>query len=207
MSGDDIPLDTQRYGAVVLAGGLARRMGGVDKGLISIADKPMIQHVVEAVAPSVAELVINANRNLAVYEELGYPVVQDDIPGHLGPLAGLNTGLNHLSTRYVFMCPCDSPFIDSNLVRALFKSCEQEAAEIAVAHDGQRLQPVFCVVDRKVAPSLQRFLNAGERKIDKWFLQHRVCEVEAKSYENSFRNINTIEEKVQAETDLGLMHD
>ncbi|MBX2824471.1 MAG: NTP transferase domain-containing protein, partial [Gammaproteobacteria bacterium] len=98
-------------GAVVLAGGLARRMDGRDKGLIPLAGMPLAGWALSRVRPQVEKVIINANRNIADYAELGEPVVPDSREGHLGPLAGLLTGLEILETDAVFMCPCDSPFV------------------------------------------------------------------------------------------------
>jgi len=99
-------------GAVILAGGLARRMGGVDKGLVKVAGKPMVQYALDCVQPHVSALVINANRNVDQYSEFGVPVVPDKLAGHQGPLAGLSAGMAAMSSDVVLMCPCDSPFIE-----------------------------------------------------------------------------------------------
>lgn len=192
-------------GAVVLAGGLARRMGGQDKGLVKLAGKPMASYALDVLGKLVSRCVINANRNIEAYAQLApssVDVVPDSREGHLGPLAGLCTALETLETDYVLMCPCDSPFLQTELVRALIEQCQQQGADIAVAHDGQRLQPVFSVVHRRVKASLDKFLDAGERKIDRWFLQNNVIEVEASAYTDSFRNINTEQELANAERDL-----
>jgi len=186
-------------GAVILAGGLARRMGGVDKGLVMLAGKPMVQHTLETLRPRVASIIINANRNTGDYEKFGVPVVADRHAGHLGPLAGLSAAISALETDYVFMCPCDSPFLQIALFDALTSGCIDSNADLAVPYDGERLQPVFCVVHRRVQSSLDRFLESGERKIDRWFSSHTVQQVRAEAFSESFRNINTEEERLLAE--------
>ncbi|MFK7890562.1 MAG: molybdenum cofactor guanylyltransferase MobA [Granulosicoccus sp.] len=206
------------FGAVVLAGGLARRMNGQDKGLVSLSGKPMVLYALECVLPLVDKCVINANRNRDTYERFGasalsmmfttlllppeIDVVPDQMPGHLGPLAGLSAGIEALDTDYVFMCPCDSPFLQSSLVEALLKQCVHEDADIAVPFDGERLQPVFCVVNRRVKSSLDAFLLSGERKIDSWFATHDVQRVDAVEFIDCFANINTEQERLQAEQAL-----
>ena len=95
---------------IILAGGQARRMGGQDKGLIQLAQKPMIEYVLNAIKPQVDEIIINANRNQVVYEKYGYPVVADQIEGYCGPLAGMASGLQTAETPFVVTVPCDSPF-------------------------------------------------------------------------------------------------
>lgn len=186
-------------GAVVLAGGLARRMNGRDKGLIELADKPMVEWVIEAISSQVDGLIINANRNLDQYGAYGYPVCEDNISGHLGPLAGLQTGLLHLDFDAVFMCPCDSPFVPTSMVFRLVDGLVDNNADIAVAHDGDRLQPVFCLVRRSVNESLRQFLESGERKIDRWYAGENVIQVDFSDTPDAFSNINTETERVAAE--------
>lgn len=192
----------QTVGAVILAGGLARRMGGQDKGLVQLAGKPMVQYALDTLSPLVDKLVINANRNLAVYRNLGVDVVEDDLQGHQGPLAGLSAGIKALHTDYVCMCPCDSPFLHRDLFVDLLDTCIAENSDVAVPHDGQRLQPVFCVVHRRVLTTLDEFLASGERKIDKWFMQNKLSTIDAAGFSDSFRNINTEQELLSAEAEL-----
>lgn len=192
----------ETVGAVVLAGGLARRMGGQDKGLVTVHQRPMAAWVVDTIGPSVDRLIVNANRNRSQYEALGAEVVADTLTGHLGPLAGLSAAMCVLDTDYIFMCPCDSPFIDPTLLDHLGLALLAKSAEIAVAHDGERLQPVFSVLSRSLRHSLLEFLENGERKIDKWYSMHSMIEVDSSSYRNSFRNINTDDERIAAEAEL-----
>jgi len=166
----------QRIGAVVLAGGLARRMGGRDKGLIQIGEQPMASWVISAIRPQVHDIVINANRNHDAYASLGVQVIADRHSGHIGPLAGLSAAMHHLSTDYVFMCPCDSPFVDASIVSLLGEPCMDKAADISVAHDGERMQPVFCVAHRCCLESLDAYLASGERKIDRWYAMQNTVE-------------------------------
>lgn len=206
MSDNDVTAMSEVYadvGAVILAGGLARRMGGQDKGLVTLAGKPMASYALETVMSLVSRCVINANRNEEIYAQLGAEsVIADARSGHLGPLAGLSAAIAHLETEYVIMCPCDSPFLQAGLIKELIQQIRHNDADIAAAHDGERLQPVFCIVNRRVKSSLEHFLDNGERKIDRWFLSHTLVEVDASQYRDSFRNINTNEELAIAEGDL-----
>lgn len=197
-------LDDQqaRVGAVVLAGGLARRMGGQDKGLVDIANKPMAGWAVDAIRPHVHELVINANRNHDEYSKLGCHVVADRHSGHIGPLAGLSAAIHYLDTDYVFMCPCDSPFINAGLVDLLGRACLANGSDVAVAHDGERMQPVFCLVHKRTLASLDAYLESGERKIDRWYATQKTVDVDCSSVAESFRNINTEEERIAALAEL-----
>lgn len=189
-------------GAVILAGGLSRRMRGRDKGLIPLAGRPMIQWVLDAVTPQVQQLIVNANRNLDEYRQLGVDVFPDSESGHLGPLAGLLTGMQNLSTEHILMCPCDSPFVPAELVARLRASLETAAADIAVVHDGERMQPVFCLARCSLAADLSAFLSSGERKIDRWFAKQKTVESDFSDLSSAFQNINSEAELEAAELSL-----
>lgn len=191
-----------RVAAVVLAGGLARRMGGVDKGLVELNGKPMVEWALQRILPQVGRVIINANRNPELYGRFAVPVVADAIEGHLGPLAGLLTAMQYFDEDYVFMCPCDSPFLPPTMVKTLYDAMQSESAGIAVATDGERQQPVFLLAHKKCLPSLQKFLAAGERKIDRWFNEEKLVEVSFAGHADAFRNINTEEELMAVEKEL-----
>jgi molybdopterin-guanine dinucleotide biosynthesis protein A len=184
---------------VVLAGGQGSRMGGVDKGLQEFRGRPMVAHVLEALAPQVGELLVNANRNPEAYERFGYRVIADEIPGFAGPLAGFERGLAHASGALVVTAPCDSPFLPRDLVARLRAGLEREAAELAVAKTGDQAHPVFCLMRRDVHASLAAFLASGQRKIDRWYATHRFVEVPFDDEAEAFLNINTREELASLE--------
>lgn len=189
-------------GAVILAGGLARRMGGQDKGLVELGNKPMVCWTLDAVEHLTSDIVINANRNREIYESFGKPVINDLHEGHLGPLAGLYSAMQSLSRQHVFMCPCDSPFVQPSLLAKLKQAVDNSDGDIFVAHDGERLQPVFAIVSASLSGSLDEFLKSGERKIDKWYSAHNMIGVDCSDCQDSFRNINTEEERLAAEQEL-----
>jgi molybdopterin-guanine dinucleotide biosynthesis protein A len=178
---------------ILLAGGQGRRMGGVDKGLQLLRGKPMAQHVIERFAPQVDELLINANQNIEQYQGLGYRVIPDAIGGFVGPLAGLHRGLSEAAHPLVVTAPCDSPFLPLDLVAKLHAALEQQNAELAVARTGDQPHPVFCLCRKSVLGSLTAFLESGGRKIDRWYAQLKVADVDFVD-EAAFRNINTREE-------------
>ncbi len=178
---------------IVLAGGQGRRMGGVDKGLQLLRGKPMAQHVIERFAPQVAELLINANQNIEQYQQLGYRVIPDAIVGFAGPLAGLHRGLSEATHPLVVTAPCDSPFLPLDLVAQLKAALDKNDADLAVAKTGDQPHPVFSLCRKSVLPGLTAFLESGGRKIDAWYAQLKVAEVQFAD-EAAFRNINTREE-------------
>lgn len=184
---------------LILAGGLARRMGGGDKGLRMFRGKPMVAHAIERLAPQVEALVINANQNREAYAALGYPVIADAIAGFAGPLAGLHAGLSRCTTPLMVTAPCDSPFLPLDLVASLKAALEKADAQLAVAQCEGRAQPVFVLCRREVLDSLNAFLAGGGRKIDAWYAALKVVEVPFADAA-AFANINTPEELERLET-------
>lgn len=185
---------------VILAGGLARRMGGNDKGLLEVNDKPMVLHIRDLLRPQVDHLMINANRNLQAYAALtDCPVVPDQVGDFAGPLAGMASALFQCRTPYLVAVPCDSPFVAPDLVRRLHQARQQQQADIAMATAGDKLQPVFVLLSRDLRGSLQAFLDSGGRKIIDWYYQHKVIEVDFADRAEMFENINTPEEQRRIE--------
>ena len=179
---------------LVLAGGQGRRMGSVDKGLVVLQGRPLIRHVIERFGAQVDEILINANRNIADYEALGYPVIRDHVEGFAGPLAGLHAGLMHAEHPLVATAPCDSPFLPLDLVARLSKALAAGQKDLAVARTADQPHPVFALVRRSVLPHLARFLAGGGRKIDAWYASLKTVEVAFDDEADAFRNINTAAE-------------
>lgn len=197
----------EQISAVVLAGGRASRMGGVDKGWMDLNGKPLIQHVLDHILPQVSRCLINANRSLDAYGTLSLPVVTDLVPGFEGPLMGIATGLHHATTDWVLFVPCDGPFLPETLAARMLDSALKYDADIAVAHDGKRLQPVVALIKRDLLESVQAVLAEGERKIDRWYAQQRMVTVDFSDYPDAFVNINRksdIDELQQMPKLLGL---
>jgi molybdopterin-guanine dinucleotide biosynthesis protein A len=179
---------------MVLAGGLGRRMGGVDKGLVEFRGRPMVETVIERFRPQVDELLINANRNAEAYASFGCRVIPDALPDFAGPLAGLQTGLMSASHELVATVPCDSPFLPSDLISRLKTALVAEDAQLAVAVTDGQAQPVFCLCRRDVLSHLTTFLQQGGRKIDAWYATLKVVEVNFDDEADAFANINTPQE-------------
>jgi molybdopterin-guanine dinucleotide biosynthesis protein A len=185
---------------VILAGGLGRRMGGIDKGLQELRGRPMVHWVVERLAPQVDELLINANQNGERYAAFGHRVVPDQIPDFAGPLAGLHAALSAAAHPLVATAPCDSPFLPADLVSRLFSALTATNADLAVARTFDQPHPVFCLCRRDVQPHLTEFLAGGGRKIDRWYATLKVVEVAFDDEAEAFENINTREELGRFET-------
>jgi len=177
--------------AVILAGGRSLRMGGNDKGLLPVLGKPMIEYIIETLRPQVGQIVINANRNLKRYQQYGYPVIQDMMGEYFGPLVGMASGIQHAKTEFVVTVPCDSPLLPKKLVNNLYHQLLKDDAEIAVAQDSERMQPVFALLRSELLPDLLRYLDAGGRKIDTWYAQHKTAMTDFSNTSNAFMNINS----------------
>jgi molybdopterin-guanine dinucleotide biosynthesis protein A len=193
-----IPLE--QITGLILAGGRGSRMGGVDKGLQNHHGIPLALHALLRLQPQVGELMLNANRNLGAYEALGAPVWPDALPDYPGPLAGLMAGLERCETPYLVTVPCDSPNFPPDLVARLAHALQTEDADIAMAatrEQGElRTQPVFCLLRAALMEDLVAYLQAGERKIDRWTGRHRVAVVEFDDAA-AFFNANTVAELQQ----------
>lgn len=180
---------------VILAGGQAARMGGQDKGLVLLNDKPLIQHVIDRLSPQTDKILINANRNQEKYAEFG-PVFCDQFKDFPGPMGGIHAGLVNAQTDWVGFIPCDSPQINQDLVERFCRAVKPQT-DILVAHDGDHQQPVFTLYHKRVLPKLSAFLERGDRKI---ILLYKECHTEYVDFSDSpncFVNLNTPEELAQ----------
>jgi molybdopterin-guanine dinucleotide biosynthesis protein A len=195
-----IPLED--ISAVILAGGRARRMSGEDKGLIELKGRPLIYHIITALRPQVGEILINANRNLERYRAFGYPVIEDIMGDFFGPLVGMATGMQATDKPYLLTVPCDSPLVPAQLAGSLYRALIGEKAELSVAHDGVRMQPVFALLDCRLLPGLLDYLNGGGRKIDTWYARHRLALADFSAVPEMFLNLNTPEDKTALESRL-----
>ncbi|NNC67648.1 MAG: molybdenum cofactor guanylyltransferase MobA [Gammaproteobacteria bacterium] len=181
---------------MILAGGKARRMGGIDKGLIKINGQAMIQYVLDVLKPQVKQILINANRNVSEYKKFGYPVISDQLEDFQGPLAGIAASMEVAKTKYICTCPCDGPLIARDLISRLFSEVSKtNDIKIAVAYDGKRLQPVYALIDCELLTNLIDYLKSGERKIDRWYTQHNFKAVDFSDRQDCFININTPEDQ------------
>jgi len=169
---------------VLLAGGLARRMGGGDKCLRPLAGRPLLAHIVERVSPQVDRLVLNANGDPERFGEFRLEVVADQIEGFAGPLAGILAAMDWARThvpdaRWLASFPSDAPFLPADLVTRLLSVCKAQAKPLACAASGGRTHPVVGLWPVALAEDLRHAMWEEEmRKIDLWTARHGVAEVE-----------------------------
>lgn len=175
---------------VILAGGQGLRMGG-NKTLRQLRGRPLIDWVHSAVSPGSAEVLISANENSGAYAHLGCDVVADGMPGHAGPLAGLQAAMRRARHDWIASVPCDTPFLPQDLIARLFEAAGEGPAAVAVA--GGRRQPTIALYRKSVLPRLDAYLESGERKAGKW-LDALRANAAVFDDAHAFININTQDE-------------
>lgn len=177
---------------VILAGGQARRMGGKDKGLVTLNNKPLIDYVHDRLAEQGAHVAVNANRNQETYAQYGQ-VFSDVFEGFPGPLGGIHAAMAQLDCEWYGFVPCDCPNLPHNLLEKMYQTISDDT-EIVVAHDGESVQPVVTMYKRSVFERLENFLNNGDRKI---VLLYNICKTEFVDFSDehdAFINLNTPDE-------------
>jgi molybdopterin-guanine dinucleotide biosynthesis protein A len=194
---------------IVLAGGRGSRMGGVDKGLQLYSETPLAKHAIERLQPQVGKLLINANRNLEIYQtwgsEVNAEVIVDGLADFAGPLAGFLAGLQYCKTSFLMTVPCDTPRFPSNLVARLSEALVQNDADMAMVSSPDEMgvlrhQPVFCLMKQTLLESLKAFTDADGRKIGAWAAQQKLVRVnfnEMQDDPKAFYNANTLEDLQQ----------
>lgn len=194
-------IDKKNITAVILAGGKGRRLEGQDKGLVIYKDKALIQHVIERIQSQVSTIAINANRNQETYAGYGYAIISDEMSDFQGPLAGFASAMKAVTTDYIITLPCDGPTLPLDLVSRMLATLNDTEPSncIAVAHDGERMQPVHALIPVALIDSLENFLSNGERKIDLWYAKHEHVLVDFSDQADAFFNINKKEQ-------LGVTH-
>lgn len=196
---------------VILAGGLARRMGGGDKPMRTIAGRTILERVIARLAPQCEALIINANGDPARFAATGLPVVADDVPDFAGPLAGVLAALDWTAAHrpeiaWVVSAAADSPFLPHDLVGRLHAARTGAGMPLACAESGGQAHPVNALWPVSLREDLRRALVVEElRKIDRWTARHGVAPASWPSEPvDPFFNANRPEDLVEAERLIGL---
>jgi len=187
-------LTTDDITVVILAGGKGSRMGGKDKGLVNYRNQSLIEHVINSISRQTDRIIINANRNLSQYSAFGFPVVEDTLNNFQGPLAGFLAAMSSVITDYILTVPCDSPLVIDDYLQKMIQAKNESSCDIAVAYDGERMQPVYALIPVSLQNSLKQFLENGDRKIDLWYRQHKIKLVEFPAESQLFINMNRPED-------------
>ena len=188
--------------SILLAGGRATRMGGVDKGLVVLQQKALTAHVIARLKSQVDEIFISANREIEIYKTFGYTVLQDTNADFIGPLAGFFLGLQNAQYDYVLTVPCDSPLLPLDLAERLLSGMAASHADIAVASSDENSHPVFCLMKKSVLPSLQAYIDSGGRKVSAWQKGQKTIEVDFSDCNEAFTNLNTFDDLADLELKL-----
>lgn len=184
----------QAITGVILAGGQAERMGGQDKGLLPLTGEPLIAHSIRRLQPQVAELLISANRNLAIYQTFGCRVISDDPDIRFrGPLAGILAALNAAKTPYVLTAPCDSPWLPPDYAERMAAALLEGTSVSVAIHEGS-WQPVFALLPVALRDDLAEWLATGQRGVWHWLQRFQPARVEFADCPALFRNLNTPED-------------
>jgi molybdenum cofactor guanylyltransferase len=191
---------------LILAGGLARRMGGGDKPRTGIGGVTILSRVIERLRPQCARLILSANGDPSRFADTGLPVIADDVPDFAGPLAGVLAGLDWAAehspdTPYVVSVPGDCPFLPRDLVARLHEARQSQGTPLACAKSGQWRHPVVGVWPVALRGDLRQALTQeGLRKIEIWTARHGVALAEwPVDPVDPFFNVNTPEDAAAAE--------
>lgn len=197
---------TESVVGVILAGGLARRMGGGDKCLLPLAGKTLLQRTIERAQPQVSSLLLNANGNSLRFARTRLPVVPDIYPDNLGPLAGIHAGLRWMQAdnpdaEWLASFASDTPFFPTDIVARLFAAATAQHAQLAIATSNNRAHPIFALWHASLFGKIEQQLQTGEiPRLQDWIKQQKLVEVEftAEGYDPFF-NINTPQDLYTAE--------
>jgi len=192
---------------LVLAGGLARRMGGGDKARIRVGGKTILERVLACLKPQCTRLIINANGDPARFADTGLPVVADSVPDFAGPLAGILAGLdwaaaNAPNCEWLLSAPGDCPFLPKNLAARLHQTRAATGLPLACARSGEWRHPVVALWPVKLREDMRRALiDDGLRKIEIWTARHGIAIADWPATPiDPFFNVNTPEDAARAET-------
>ncbi|MFT5611155.1 MAG: molybdenum cofactor guanylyltransferase [Polaribacter sp.] len=212
-----IPNNQSSIVAIILSGGAGRRFGGLDKGLQNYKNKPLIEHVIDALQGQVDSFILCVNRNQESYLKYGCALVEDieHRPARVegashngasfnGPMAGVNAAANFIensglgeTASHVLLCSCDSPALPENYVCKLLEQLSGSGKSIAVVHDGERRQNLHSLIKIAALPSLAKYYCAGGRAMHRWYQEVGVVDVDFSDRPEAFLNINSPEQLKQ----------
>ena len=203
--------DPATLGAI-LAGGLARRLGGGDKALRTVGGRTVLARLVERVTPQVTRLILNANDDLQRFAWAGLPVVADSLPGHPGPLAGVLAALDwgaacEAATDWVLTVPGDAPFLPRDLVSRLQAERRRTGATLACAASAGRSHPVVTIWPVSMRHELREALTRGNvRKVGAFIQRHPTVTVDWPAVPaDPFFNVNEPQDLAEADN-LATLH-
>lgn len=176
--------------AIILCGGRGRRLGGVEKPLVRVGERRLVEFVIERLRPQVSRIVLSlgAGQNARAYQGFDCELIVD-AEADQGPLGGLVSCFAGAPGEWFLSCPGDTPWTAPDLVQAL--SGDALARGVAVAHDGERRQNLTLLVSRERARSLTKFYAGGGRAVHRWLDANAIPATDLSGMAASFVNINT----------------
>ncbi len=197
-------MSTNKPTAIILAGGKGSRLGGVDKGLLQINGRSLVELCIDNIRSQAGAIVINANRHLPAYRQLTHIVVPDATPDYSGPLSGILSVMDYLELHQqmnsgdVLTVPCDMPLLPSDLVERLYRarSDTHNGEPLVVAHDGRRLQPLCTLLPWTAKSRLEAFIKSGHRKALDWIRHDNALIADFSDETSRFINVNTDQDVV-----------
>jgi molybdopterin-guanine dinucleotide biosynthesis protein A len=191
---------------IILAGGLARRMGGGDKCLLPLAGKTLLQRTIDRAQPQVEQLLLNANGNSLRFARTRLPVVPDVYPNNLGPLAGIHAGFTWMQAKapkaeWLVSFASDTPFLPADFVENLVSAAQSSSSKLVVAISKSRVHPVFALWHISLKEQIEAQLDSGEvPRLQEWMTAQNPTQVDfnADAYDPFF-NINTPQDLYAAE--------
>jgi molybdenum cofactor guanylyltransferase len=203
---DATPRGAPDIPGVLLAGGLARRMGGGDKPMRTIAGSTILERVIARLKPQCSTLILNANGDPARFASFGLPVIADTVADFPGPLAGILAALDWMAThrpevKHVLSAAADCPFLPRDLVARLEAARRAENAELAVASSGGQTHPVIGLWSVRLRGELRHALVEEDvRKIDRWTARYPLATVSWPTTPvDPFFNANTVDDIAEAD--------
>ncbi|VAX01362.1 Molybdenum cofactor guanylyltransferase [hydrothermal vent metagenome] len=197
-------LDINEISIVILAGGQARRMDGQNKGLLPLAGRPMLQHVLDRL-PREADIIISANADIERYQSFGYPIIEDVLVGDLGPMNGIYSALQATSSEWLLTAPCDIPNLPVDYLDRMIS--QKSDAKAYVADDGQRMHNGCCLLHASLTADLLAHIKQQKLAMHGFLKSIPAQRVDFSDQVDAFMNINTPQQLQQAERTKETRHD
>lgn len=182
-------MSSNRVTGIILAGGAGRRMHSQDKAWVEYKGKPLIEHVIDDIEPQVDQLIISYSRNEERFSALPFASRSDEKPFFSGPLSGVMSCVDLVTTDLVFVAPCDMPNLPADLVARLGQALNGN--DLAVAHDGDREQHLLFLAKTYTIDSIGFYFSSGQRSVAGWVASQKRSVVDFSAEAACFLNINT----------------
>ena len=199
---------------IILAGGLSRRMGGGDKGLLMLGKTTIIERVIDKISPQVGSLALNINGDSSRFPDYKLPIISDSIKGYLGPLSGILAGMEWAfknGNRYIATVAADTPFLPDDLIKRLHAMVKSKNLNIGIAAsrilsgDDVFIHPTFGIWEVALKDDLRDALANDTRKIMFWAKKFKLDYYyfdTSDKLSDPFFNINTPDDLEEAKCRL-----